>query len=172
MQLNFSSFPKRLMALAILAQQQGQSEQAETLYQRALTVRLECLGSEHPDVAATLHNLASLSHQQHQMTEALSYYQRALAIRERVLGGSHPETEKTRTALEQFLQEMSPAEEAVASETAIPTPEHGLLCTCGCGRLVDQSKSRGEPKRFFSQACRQRFYRHTRKRKRHTNVEL
>src|SRR6266496_2554231 len=34
-----------------------------------------------------------------------------------------------------------------------------LLCACGCGKEIDISKSRGEPKRFFSSACKQRFYR-------------
>jgi tetratricopeptide (TPR) repeat protein len=161
-----------LNGLATLAQQHGQYEQAEALYQRALMIRQEHLGLWHPDLAETLHDLASFSHQQHYTTEALSRYQQALAIRERALGCEHPETEETRNALERLLQEMRQAEEAVARETAMPEPERDSPCVCGCGRLIDRSRSRGELRRFFSQACRQRFYRHTLERKRHADAEL
>jgi tetratricopeptide (TPR) repeat protein len=158
-----------LMTLATLARQQGQYEQAEALYQRVLKIRQEHLGPWHPDVAETLHDLASFSHQQHQMTEALSHYQRALAIRERVHGGSHPKTEKTRSALEQLLLKIKQEQEAVTMEIATPAPERFSLCACGCGQLIDTARSRGKPRRFFSQACRQRIYRHTLEQKRHTN---
>jgi tetratricopeptide (TPR) repeat protein/DNA-binding transcriptional regulator YiaG len=155
-----------LNGLATLAWQRGQYDQAEILYQRALTIRQEHLGPCHPDVAETLHDLAACLHQQHQPTEARSRYQQALAIRERALGGEHPETEETRHALEGLVEEMRQTEEAVAREMAIPE----VLCACGCGHVIERSRSRGEPRRFFSQACRQRFYRHTLEKKRHTNA--
>ncbi len=159
-----------LNGLATLARRHGQHKQAETLYQRALTIRQERLGLWHPDVAETLYGLATLFHQQHQTIEALTYYQQALAIREQALGCSHPETEETRNIVEQLLQERKQAEET-AVEMAISEPEQCSPCACGCGRLIDRSKSRGEARRFFSPACRQRFYRNTLARKRHATAE-
>lgn len=34
-----------------------------------------------------------------------------------------------------------------------------MKCACGCDNDIDASKSRGQAKRFYSDACRQRFYR-------------
>ncbi len=114
----------------------------------------------------------SVFHQLHQTAEALTLYQRALTIREQALGCEHPETEKTRTILERLLQEIRQAEAVAAIEVVTPEPERFSQCACGCGRVIDRSRSRGEARRFFSQACRQRFYRHTLARKRHATNKL
>jgi hypothetical protein len=118
-----------------------------------------------------LNESATLARQQGQYKQAKALYQRALMIRQELLGSGHPNTEETRHSLEQLLQEMKQAEETPTIETVTPDPEQFSSCACGCGRLIDRSKSRGEPRRFFSQACRQRFYRHAQGQKRHTNEE-
>ena len=46
--------------LAALYDRQGQYEQAESLYQRALTIREQQLGPLHPDTAQSLNNLGEL----------------------------------------------------------------------------------------------------------------
>ena len=56
--------------------------EAELLYQRALSIREQSLGPEHPDVAALLNNLASSYRAQGKHAEAELLYQRALHIRE------------------------------------------------------------------------------------------
>jgi tetratricopeptide (TPR) repeat protein len=84
--------------LAELYQQQGKYEQAKALYQRALSIREQHLGPEHPDTASSLHGLAELYQQQGKYEQAKALYQRALHIREQCLGPDHPETEKTRLA--------------------------------------------------------------------------
>jgi ATP/maltotriose-dependent transcriptional regulator MalT len=85
--------------LASLYRLQGQYEQAKSLYQRALTIREQVLGPEHPYTASTLDNLALVSHAQHEFSEAEALHQRALAIREQVLGPSHPDTANSLTNL-------------------------------------------------------------------------
>ncbi len=70
-------------------------EEAELFYQRALTIREQVLGAEHPDTAATLNNLGRLYTSQGKYQEAELFYQRALEIRERVLGTEHPDTATT-----------------------------------------------------------------------------
>jgi hypothetical protein len=106
---------------------------------------------------------------QQQPTEALSLYQQALAIRKQVYGSQHPNTEETRRALTQLSQEMNQAKEAVSKEALVLELERASLCACGCGRQIDTSQSRGQPKRFFSQACKQRFYRNFLRQKRNAD---
>jgi tetratricopeptide (TPR) repeat protein/DNA-binding XRE family transcriptional regulator len=64
--------------------------QAEPLYQRAVQIGENALGSEHPLVAEALHGLAHLYREQGKYEEAEPLLQRALVIRERTLGGEHP----------------------------------------------------------------------------------
>jgi tetratricopeptide (TPR) repeat protein len=94
-----------LNGLANLYRDQGKYEQAQSLYQRAFTIRQHRLGPEHPNTAESLHDMACFYHVQGQTAEALSLYQQALVLRERVLGPNHPETVKTRTAYADLLQE-------------------------------------------------------------------
>ena len=71
---------------------QGMYAQAEPLHQRALTIREQVLGPEHPDTASSLNNLAGLYDHQGLYAQAEPLYQRALAIWEKVLGPEHPDT--------------------------------------------------------------------------------
>jgi DNA adenine methylase len=43
-------------------------------------------------------------------------------------------------------------------------------CLCGCGQVLDTSKSRGEPRLHFSDTCRKRYYRHMQRIKRHVTL--
>jgi hypothetical protein len=92
---------------------------------------------------------------QQRMTEALLFYQQALILYEQALGTLHPKTCATRNAYTHLLQGRGQQEEVVMTKT------QESECACGCGRKIDTSKSRGEPRRFFSGACKQRFYRNT-----------
>jgi tetratricopeptide (TPR) repeat protein len=58
---------------------------AESLYQRALKMREQVLGPQHPDVAQSLNNLAALYYAQGKYTEAEPLLQRALQIWEHAL---------------------------------------------------------------------------------------
>lgn len=62
------------------------------LLERALAIREEFAGTDHPDTAVSLNNLAHLLSAQGDFQGARSYYERALAINERVLGGDHLST--------------------------------------------------------------------------------
>ena len=63
--------------------------EAELLYHRALQIREQALGPDHPDVATTLLALANLYRLQHRDVEAISLCQRALQIREQAVGPEH-----------------------------------------------------------------------------------
>ena len=60
----------------------------QPLFQRALHIREQQLGPEHPDVASSLNNLANLYCEQGKYAEAEPLYQRALHIREQVGAGA------------------------------------------------------------------------------------
>src|SRR5260370_28512666 len=66
--------------------------EAEPLYQRALAIREQQLGPEHPDTASSLNNLAVLYRAQGKYEQAEPLLKRALAIAEQQSGPQHPVT--------------------------------------------------------------------------------
>jgi tetratricopeptide (TPR) repeat protein len=70
----------------------GQYTQAEPLLQRALSMREQVLGPEHPEVADALDDLQYLHVLQGKFQQAEPLMQRALSIREQVLGPEHIQT--------------------------------------------------------------------------------
>lgn len=72
-------------------QVQGQYAQARPLCERALRIRVQVLGPEHPDVARSLIILAVLDRAQAKCVEAEQHYKRALRILEETLGFEHPD---------------------------------------------------------------------------------
>ncbi|HEY7419981.1 MAG TPA: tetratricopeptide repeat protein, partial [Ktedonobacteraceae bacterium] len=139
-------------------------EPVASLCERALTLAEQSQPPLHPEVAETVYCLAHHHWRQHQIPQALSLYQHALTLHEQLLGAHHPKTRKTREAFFDLLAQIEQVKESVTLYHQ--GPECALLCACGCGRAIDTSKSRGEPRRFFSTACRQRFYRNASRRKR------
>lgn len=71
---------------------QGRYGEAEPLYRRALVIRENSLGPDHPDAATSIQNLAGFYAAQGQYDEAEPLELRGLSIRERTLGPEHPFT--------------------------------------------------------------------------------
>jgi tetratricopeptide (TPR) repeat protein len=65
---------------------------ARPLLERALAIREEQRGPEHPSTAQSLNDLALLLKTQGDLAAARPLYERALAIREKALGPEHPNT--------------------------------------------------------------------------------
>lgn len=74
---------------AYYLRERARYSEAEGLYQRALTIRVEALGEDHIDTAQSCYNLARLYFDTSRYPEAEALYQRALDIRERQLGREH-----------------------------------------------------------------------------------
>ncbi|RRR75209.1 MAG: tetratricopeptide repeat-containing protein, partial [Candidatus Viridilinea halotolerans] len=70
----------------------GAYPSAQPYMERALAIREQVLGAEHPQTATSLNNLAELYRAQGNYGAALPLYERALAISEQVLGAEHPAT--------------------------------------------------------------------------------
>ncbi|MCG8351229.1 MAG: tetratricopeptide repeat protein [Chloroflexales bacterium] len=83
----------RALNLAGLHQHaQGFYTAALPLYARALAIREQVLGPEHPDTATSLNSLGLLLQDLGDLAGARPYYERALAIRAQALGPDHPNT--------------------------------------------------------------------------------
>ncbi|MEC4807018.1 MAG: tetratricopeptide repeat protein, partial [Jaaginema sp. PMC 1080.18] len=76
---------------AMTLDSEGRYTEAVPLAKRALAIREEQLGENHPDVATSLNGLAYLYQAMGNYTEAEPLFQRSLAIREQALGSNHPD---------------------------------------------------------------------------------
>ena len=117
--------------LASYLNDRAQYPEAELLYQRALAIREQVLGPEHPSTAGTLNNLALLYFNQGKDEQAELLYQRALAIREQVLGPEHPDTAGTLDNLATLYSRQGKDEQAeplyqraLAIKERVLGPEH------------------------------------------------
>ncbi len=81
--------------LAGLYRSQGDYQKAEEFYLKALKIREEVLGTNHPDTATTYNNLALLYRSQGDYQKAEEFYLKALKITEEILGTNHPDTATT-----------------------------------------------------------------------------
>lgn len=70
----------------------GAYDQAQPLYERALTIRQDLLGAKAPATAASMAQLAAVLQRRGRYDEARPLAERALAIREEALGPQHLET--------------------------------------------------------------------------------
>src|SRR5207248_1749822 len=91
---------------------------AEPLFQRALYIKEQSLGEQHPSTAEVLHSFGVLREAQGNAQEAASLYQRALDIREQTLGPQHSETVATRAAYAVALRALGRDSEAARLEAA------------------------------------------------------
>jgi serine/threonine-protein kinase len=76
--------------LALLNATMDRSQIARDYYDRAIALRREVLGEDHPTTSFSLTNLASLLVQTGRPEEALPAFREALAIRENAFGPDHP----------------------------------------------------------------------------------
>jgi tetratricopeptide (TPR) repeat protein len=90
----------------------GRYAEAEPLYVRALAIREQQLGAEHPGTATSLNNLAALYHAQGKDGEAEALFQRTFVIREQALGASHPDTAQSLWWLAVLSEQQQRSQEA------------------------------------------------------------
>ncbi len=82
---------RRLLADSVSLRRAGKYDQAIPPGERAIEIRESVLGSEHPDVAASLNNLGEVFRMKGDYTRTEQLYKRALEIREKALGPEHPD---------------------------------------------------------------------------------
>ncbi|TVQ62827.1 MAG: serine/threonine protein kinase [Phycisphaerales bacterium] len=72
--------------------------------QRALAIRRELLGANHPDTLSSIHNMGALLLNQGKLPEVEPYYREALEGRRRALSADHPSTLDSINSMGQVLQ--------------------------------------------------------------------
>ena len=145
---------------AFYLQDRARYQEAEPLYQRALALREQLLGPEHPDVALTLNGLGRLYYDQSNYQQAESLHQRALVIQERQLGPEHPEVARTLAYLARLLREQAryaEAEQLYQRMVRIQKqlgPEHldVALTFHGLATFFHQQGQSSEAEQFYQQA--------------------
>jgi tetratricopeptide (TPR) repeat protein len=115
----------------------GRYREALPLHQKALKVRLEVLGDEHPETANSYNNVAGNLQAQGKYAAAAESYGKALAIYRKVLGEEHPATAFTYNNVGLNLQaqgKYAAAEELVRKALAIARSvlgeDHLLTAIC------------------------------------------
>lgn len=73
----------------------GNYSQALTLYEKALDIQRQILGSEHPVVANSYNNIGEVHSSMGNYAKALEFFQKTLVIQEEKLGTNHPKTSTT-----------------------------------------------------------------------------
>jgi tetratricopeptide (TPR) repeat protein len=109
---------------------------ARPLYQRALAIREQLLGPNHPDTMACLNDLAVLLADQGDYGEARALHERALAVREQELGPDHPDTAESLNNLAFLLRRQGDyagarplLERALAIDEKVFGPGHPATAT-------------------------------------------
>jgi|EP00956_Cyclotella_meneghiniana_P042567 tetratricopeptide (TPR) repeat protein len=89
------------------------TDKAMELFQQALSLRKQCLGPNHVDVATTLNNIGRIHVQRDRFDEALGYYQDALRIRRVCLGTDSLDYAATAFNAGQSLHQKGDLDEAI-----------------------------------------------------------
>jgi len=90
----------------------GNDDRAVALLEDALTIRIEALGSDHPEVAVILSNLAKIRLTSGEVREAKALVERALVTSERVLGPEHPDVGQALMTLAAVHEKLGDYEDA------------------------------------------------------------
>ncbi len=78
----------------------GQYDNALGYFQKALAIRLKQLGSDHPSVATSYHNIAFVYKAKKDLPKAKEYWEIAYAIFLKRLGPNHPYTKDKKAQLD------------------------------------------------------------------------
>ncbi|MCA9648437.1 MAG: serine/threonine protein kinase [Myxococcales bacterium] len=116
-----------LNASGVVLFRQGVLDRALSYHQRALAIREQELGPDHPDVAHSLNNIGLVLFRQRELDQALVHHRRALAIREQGLGPHHPHVAYSLSNIGSVLIEKGELDEALAHyQRALTIREEGL----------------------------------------------
>ncbi len=137
------------MALGSVHVRREEPKLAEQRFQRALALRTQALGPDHPDVAASLNNLGAAVNKLGRPGESLDFFTRAADIWTRALGPDHPETLQARLNLAYGLLDVGQVARAKAENVRVLKgyertlgPKHPLLATAWmhASRIADAER--------------------------------
>jgi len=100
-------------ALADLYLGMGLYDAALPLQQRALTLRRQVLGENHPETLNSVNNMGEVLHYLGKLDEVMPYYQEALNKRRKVLGEEHPDTLESIARMAGLLHDQGELDRAI-----------------------------------------------------------
>ncbi|XP_044175409.1 uncharacterized protein LOC122958555 [Acropora millepora] len=92
--------------------QMGTFEEGKHHFERSLALKLQLLGSQHPDVARSYNKLAVVLSDQGDLKQAKEYHERALAIQQQTLGPQHPDVASSYNNLANVLSDQGDLKQA------------------------------------------------------------
>jgi len=101
-----------VLVQALLSEGKSRDAATRELAERAIAIKEQALGKDHPDLTVSLSRLAAVLWGGGDLTAARSLLERALAIREKALGPDHLDVAKTQSHLGTLLREMGDYEAA------------------------------------------------------------
>ncbi|HYU73369.1 MAG TPA: FxSxx-COOH system tetratricopeptide repeat protein [Ktedonobacteraceae bacterium] len=159
--LQFSQAASLLHRAASYLNEHARNTEAEPLFKRALMIREQVPGPDHPSTSATLNNLANLYRDQGRYEEAEPLYKRSLMIGEQALPANHPGTATTLDNLANLYYDQGRYEEAeplykralMIKEQALPAnhPNTGISLN-NLGNLYQGQGCYEEAESLFKQA--------------------
>ncbi len=140
----------------------GAYDRAQPLLADALELRRQTAGTEHLDVAESLHHLAALAYEKGDHTSSETMYREALQLRRRLLGSTHLKAAASMAGLGRVLvargkfAEAEPlVRDALALRRSQLEPEHKDIADSllhGLGRLLGQQGKFAEAADVYRQA--------------------
>ena len=110
------SLPHYLEKGELLYNHKKRYEEAELLYKRALTIRIQILGPNHPSVDYCLENLVGPYKTQGKYLEVSLLYQEVIKSYERMLGPDHSSTSIAREKYAHLLRKVEQKQEEQAKK--------------------------------------------------------
>lgn len=141
---------QRSSSLGTVFRLEGRYAEARAAHQRALELRVDALGSEHPSVAGSLTNLGNVLRTEGDLAQAQAMQAEALGLFEKALGPDHPSVATCHDNLGIVLAlQGQPDESRAHFERALTIfeeslgPEHADLARC-LNNLANVEFSRGD----------------------------
>jgi len=107
----------------IYLREEWKYSEAETLYERVLSIYEQQFGAEHPKTVSLLFGLTLVIQDQGKHEQAEALHQRVLSIHKQQLGATHPRVQVIKRVYANFLRSIGRDEEAAALEANDEPPD-------------------------------------------------
>ncbi len=158
---NKAHLARSLNDLGLVLAAQGKTDESESTFKQALSVKVEVFGGDNIELVPSLNNLGKLRSQLSDWVEAEKYYSQALTITEKTDGPNHPLVAVCLNNLASVLRQEHKLDEAKALlERALTIVESSFgknsdaaaIQLNNLGKIAEEQGNADEAKRLYAQA--------------------